>query len=150
MELVSIRRYSTCSSDNVSRNSRRLALLIFLPLLAVRVFFARDRSLFGSIWQARSSLAFFVSSSFCSDEERKWFQDAISANVVDVVQRMKEIALVMGLTEESLLKQGVTVDELASLLEELQEHVEAIDMANGELKRPFFLPSCSLIHEQRG
>ena len=54
--------------------------------------------------------------------------------MVDVVQRMKEIALVMGLSEEALLKQGVTVDELASLLEELQEHVESIDMANGTPK----------------
>lgn len=44
---------------------------------------------------------------------------------------MKEISAVMSVGEEKLLEQGVTVDELASMLEELQEHVESIDMANG-------------------
>lgn len=47
------------------------------------------------------------------------------------MQRMKEISSVMAVGEDKLLAQGVTVDELATMLEELQEHVESIDMANG-------------------
>ncbi|CAI7905508.1 unnamed protein product [Closterium sp. NIES-53] len=65
-----------------------------------------------------------------SDEERQWFNQAMQAAVVDIVQRMKEISMVMAVTEEGLLAQGVTVEEMAGMLEELQEHVESIDMAN--------------------
>ncbi|CAI5504121.1 unnamed protein product [Closterium sp. Naga37s-1] len=65
-----------------------------------------------------------------TDEERQWFNQAMQAAVVDIVQRMKEISMVMAVTEEGLLAQGVTVDEMAGMLEELQEHVESIDMAN--------------------
>ncbi|CAI5511251.1 unnamed protein product, partial [Closterium sp. Naga37s-1] len=65
-----------------------------------------------------------------TDEERQWFNQAMQAAVVDIVQRMKEISMVMAVTEEGLLAQGVTVEEMAGMLEELQEHVESIDMAN--------------------
>ncbi|GJP38115.1 hypothetical protein CLOM_g22556 [Closterium sp. NIES-68] len=65
-----------------------------------------------------------------TEEERQWFNQAVQSAVVDVVQRMKEIGMLMGVTEEGLLAQGVTVEEMAGMLEELQEHVESIDMAN--------------------
>ncbi|CAI5470386.1 unnamed protein product [Closterium sp. Yama58-4] len=65
-----------------------------------------------------------------TEEERQWFNQAMQAAVVDIVQRMKEISMVMAVTEEGLLSQGVTVEEMAGMLEELQEHVESIDMAN--------------------
>lgn len=64
-----------------------------------------------------------------SEEDRKWFEEAAS-NSVDVVKRMKEIAVVMGLPQAQLMAQGVTLEDLEGLLEELQMHVEAIDMAN--------------------
>ncbi|CAI5503882.1 unnamed protein product [Closterium sp. Naga37s-1] len=64
------------------------------------------------------------------EEERQWFNQAMQAAVVDIVQRMKEISMVMAVTEEGLLAQGVAVDELEGMLDELQEHVESIDMAN--------------------
>lgn len=65
-----------------------------------------------------------------SEEERKWFAEAVMSNQLDVIQRMKQIATVMQLSEQQLEESGVTVEELEGLLEELQEHVESIDMAN--------------------
>ncbi|KAL5973389.1 hypothetical protein ACLOJK_030039 [Asimina triloba] len=52
---------------------------------------------------------------------------------LDVVKRMKEITLVMQTPEQVLKAQGVTSADLESMLDELQEHVEAIDMANGKI-----------------
>lgn len=37
-----------------------------------------------------------------SEEDRKWFMEAVQAQTVDVVQRMKEIKLLMDIPEESL------------------------------------------------
>eukprot|EP00252_Welwitschia_mirabilis_P018218 TRINITY_DN4049_c0_g1_i1.p1 TRINITY_DN4049_c0_g1~~TRINITY_DN4049_c0_g1_i1.p1 ORF type:complete len:399 (+),score=116.93 TRINITY_DN4049_c0_g1_i1:258-1454(+) len=65
-----------------------------------------------------------------SEEDRKWFLEAMQAQTIDVVKRMKEITAVMQTPQETLDAQGVTVEELEGLLEELQEHVESIDMAN--------------------
>ncbi|KAL8167910.1 hypothetical protein V2J09_009409 [Rumex salicifolius] len=65
-----------------------------------------------------------------SDEERKWFMEAMQANTVDVVQRMKEITQVMQTPEQILVDQGVTPEDIEDMLDELQEHVESIDMAN--------------------
>ncbi|GBG59918.1 hypothetical protein CBR_g66724 [Chara braunii] len=65
-----------------------------------------------------------------SEEDRKWFQEAMSAQTIDVIKRMKEITMVMNIPSETLQEQGVTVEELESMLEELQDHVECIDMAN--------------------
>lgn len=65
-----------------------------------------------------------------SEEDRKWFMEAMQAQTVDVVKRMKEISLVMQTPEEVLESQGVTSEDIESLLDELQEHVESIDMAN--------------------
>jgi hsp70-interacting protein len=66
-----------------------------------------------------------------SDEERRWFNEAMQSQFLDVIKRMKEIALVMSMPVPVLEAQGVTVEELEGMLEELQEHVESIDMANG-------------------
>eukprot|EP00897_Mesotaenium_endlicherianum_P004971 jgi/Mesen1/4501/ME000023S03872 len=44
---------------------------------------------------------------------------------------MKEIACVMNIPAQQLEEQGVTTEDLEGLLEELQQHVESIDMANG-------------------
>ncbi|KAJ0088849.1 hypothetical protein Patl1_31837 [Pistacia atlantica] len=65
-----------------------------------------------------------------SDEDRRWFMEAMQAQTVDVIQRMKEITLVMQTPEQVLEAQGVTPKDIEDLLDELQEHVESIDMAN--------------------
>ena len=65
-----------------------------------------------------------------SEEERKWFMEAMQAQSVDVVKRMKEITLVMQTPEQVLEAQGVTSADIEDMLDELQEHVESIDMAN--------------------
>ncbi|MCI25035.1 hsp70-binding protein 1-like [Trifolium medium] len=44
---------------------------------------------------------------------------------------MKEITLVMKTPEQELENQGVTPADIEDMLDELQEHVESIDMANG-------------------
>lgn len=56
--------------------------------------------------------------------------EAMQTQTIDVVKRMKEISTVMQAPQEVLEAQGVTVDDMEGLLEELQEHVESIDMAN--------------------
>ncbi|KAK6942983.1 Nucleotide exchange factor Fes1 [Dillenia turbinata] len=65
-----------------------------------------------------------------SEEDRKWFMEAMQAQTLDVVRRMKEITLVMQTPKEVLDAQGVTSADIEELLGELQEHVESIDMAN--------------------
>lgn len=65
-----------------------------------------------------------------SEEDRKWFMEAMQAQTVDVVKRMKEITLVMTTPEDVLQAQGVTPENIEDMLDELQEHVESIDMAN--------------------
>ncbi|CAN8259967.1 unnamed protein product [Cochlearia groenlandica] len=65
-----------------------------------------------------------------SEEDRKWFMEAMQSQTVDVVKRMKEITLVMQTPEQVLEEHGVTPEDIEDLLEELQEHVESIDMAN--------------------
>eukprot|EP00262_Sarcandra_glabra_P016693 TRINITY_DN5524_c0_g1_i1.p1 TRINITY_DN5524_c0_g1~~TRINITY_DN5524_c0_g1_i1.p1 ORF type:complete len:391 (+),score=84.04 TRINITY_DN5524_c0_g1_i1:116-1288(+) len=65
-----------------------------------------------------------------SEEDRKWFMEAMQTQTVDVIKRMKEITLVMQTPEQVLETQGVTSADLEDMLDELQEHVESIDMAN--------------------
>ncbi|KAJ9180693.1 hypothetical protein P3X46_008906 [Hevea brasiliensis] len=65
-----------------------------------------------------------------SEEDRKWFMEAMQAQSVDVIKRMKEITLVMQTPEQVLEAQRVTPADIEDMLEELQEHVESIDMAN--------------------
>jgi hsp70-interacting protein len=65
-----------------------------------------------------------------SEEDRKWFMEAMQAQSVDVIKRMKEITLVMQTPEQVLEAQGVTSADIEDMLDELQEHVESIDMAN--------------------
>ncbi|XP_044511380.1 uncharacterized protein LOC123229549 [Mangifera indica] len=65
-----------------------------------------------------------------SEEDRRWFMEAMQAQSVDVIQRMKEITLVMQTPEQVLEAQGVTPENIEDMLDELQEHVESIDMAN--------------------
>ncbi|KAJ8754184.1 hypothetical protein K2173_002083 [Erythroxylum novogranatense] len=65
-----------------------------------------------------------------SEEDRKWFMGAMQAQTVDVIKRMKEITLVMQAPEHVLEAQGVTPADIEDMLDELQEHVESIDMAN--------------------
>ncbi|AAF14032.1 hypothetical protein [Arabidopsis thaliana] len=64
------------------------------------------------------------------EEDRKWFMEAMQSQTVDVVKRMKEITLVMQTPEQVLVEHGVTPEDIQDLLDELQEHVESIDMAN--------------------
>jgi hsp70-interacting protein len=47
-----------------------------------------------------------------SDEERRWFNEAMQSQVLDVIKRMKEIAMVMSMPVPVLEAQGVTVEEL--------------------------------------
>ncbi|XP_010543280.1 PREDICTED: hsp70 nucleotide exchange factor fes1-like [Tarenaya hassleriana] len=65
-----------------------------------------------------------------SEEDRKWFTEAMQSQTVDVVKRMKEITQVMQTPEQVLEAQGVTPEDIEDMLDELQEHVESIDMAN--------------------
>ncbi|KAK0584378.1 hypothetical protein LWI29_012228 [Acer saccharum] len=65
-----------------------------------------------------------------SEEDRRWFMEAMQSQTVDVIQRMKEITLVMQTPEQVLESQGVTPQDIEDMLDELQEHVESIDMAN--------------------
>ncbi|OWM81800.1 hsp70 nucleotide exchange factor fes1 [Punica granatum] len=65
-----------------------------------------------------------------SEEDRRWFMEAMQSHSVDVMKRMKEITLVMQTPEQVLESQGVTPTDIEGMLDELQEHVEAIDMAN--------------------
>lgn len=65
-----------------------------------------------------------------SEEDRKWFMEAMQAQTIDVVKRMKEITLVMQTPDNVLEEQGVTATDIEDMLDELQEHVESIDMAN--------------------
>ncbi|KAI8015836.1 Hsp70 nucleotide exchange factor FES1 [Camellia lanceoleosa] len=62
--------------------------------------------------------------------DRRWFMEAMQAQTVDVIKRMKDITLVMQTPEQVLESQGVTAADIEDMLDELQEHVEAIDMAN--------------------
>ncbi|EYU41749.1 hypothetical protein ABFS82_10G029700 [Erythranthe guttata] len=65
-----------------------------------------------------------------SEADKKWFKEAMEAQTVDIVKRMKEITLVMKTSKEDLESQGVTDQDIQDMLDELQEHVECIDMAN--------------------
>ncbi|KAH9322375.1 hypothetical protein KI387_017014 [Taxus chinensis] len=65
-----------------------------------------------------------------SEEDRWWFMEAMQAQTVYVVKRMKEITIIMQMPREILEEQGVTIADLEGVLEELQEHVEFIGIAN--------------------
>nr|GEW96990.1 hypothetical protein [Tanacetum cinerariifolium] len=65
-----------------------------------------------------------------SEEDRKWFMGAMQAQTIDVVKCMKDITLVMQTPDNSLEEQGVSASDLEGMLDELQEHVEPIDIAN--------------------
>ncbi|CAL5420156.1 unnamed protein product [Camellia sinensis] len=65
-----------------------------------------------------------------SEEDRRWFTEAMQAQTVDVTKRMKDITLVMQTPKQVLEAQGVTAVDIEDLLDELHEHVESIDMAN--------------------
>ena len=51
-----------------------------------------------------------------SEEDRKWFMEAVQAQSVDVVKRMKEITLVMQTPEQVLEAQGVTAADIEGIL----------------------------------
>ncbi|KAH1039349.1 hypothetical protein J1N35_041092 [Gossypium stocksii] len=65
-----------------------------------------------------------------SEEDKRWFMEAMQSQTVDVIKRMKEITMVMQTPEQVLEAQGVTAADIEDMLDELQEHVESIDMAN--------------------
>ncbi|XWS67098.1 hypothetical protein CRYUN_Cryun05aG0257600 [Craigia yunnanensis] len=65
-----------------------------------------------------------------SEDDRRWFMEAMQSQSIDVIKRMKEITLVMQTPEQVLEAQGVTAADIEDMLDELQEHVESIDMAN--------------------
>lgn len=56
--------------------------------------------------------------------------EAMAANSVDVIKRMKEITEVLKTPQDVLEAHGVTTAHIEGILDELQEHVECIDMAN--------------------
>jgi hypothetical protein len=47
-----------------------------------------------------------------SEEDRKWFMEAMQANTIDVVKRMKEITRVMRTPQDVLQSQGVTPENI--------------------------------------
>ncbi|KAG7560760.1 Armadillo-type fold [Arabidopsis thaliana x Arabidopsis arenosa] len=70
------------------------------------------------------------SSSRLSEEDRQWFMEAMQAHTIDSISRMKVISQIMKMPEQVLEAQGITPDDLEGMLDELQEHVESIDLAN--------------------
>ncbi|URE21513.1 hypothetical protein MUK42_25398 [Musa troglodytarum] len=66
-----------------------------------------------------------------SEEDRKWLVEAMQAPTSDVGKRMKEITLVMRITEDVPELQGIESADIVEMLDELGEHVESIDMTNG-------------------
>ncbi|CAL5365714.1 unnamed protein product [Camellia sinensis] len=50
--------------------------------------------------------------------------EAMQAQTVDVIKRMKDITLVMQTPEQVLESQGVTAADIEDMLDELQEHVD--------------------------
>nr|DAD28250.1 TPA_asm: hypothetical protein HUJ06_029718 [Nelumbo nucifera] len=73
----------------------------------------------------------FIYFLFVSEEDRKWFMEAMQSQTIDIIKRMKEITLVMQIPEQVLESEGVAAVDIEDMLDELQEHVESIDMANG-------------------
>ncbi|KAJ4971269.1 hypothetical protein NE237_004368 [Protea cynaroides] len=69
-----------------------------------------------------------------SEEDRKWFMEAMQTQTIDVIKRMKEITLVMQAPDQVLEAQGVTSAAIEDMLDELQEDVESIDMANALIR----------------
>ena len=55
----------------------------------------------------------------CSEEDKKWFAEAMQAQTVDVIKRMKEISMVMNMPTEVLQSQGVSIEELQGEVVEL-------------------------------
>lgn len=68
--------------------------------------------------KCRFSATVFVSSD-CSEEDKKWFAEAMQAQTVDVIKRMKEISMVMNMPTEVLQSQGVSIEELQGEVLEL-------------------------------
>eukprot|EP00850_Spirogloea_muscicola_P012404 SM000080S22919 [mRNA] locus=s80:101257:107523:+ [translate_table: standard] len=81
-------------------------------------------------WSLSQSAGGAAPQSQLSENDKEFLREALEANIVDVVKRMKEISLVMSIPEEQLQQQGITVEDQEGMLDELQEHVESIDMAN--------------------
>lgn len=52
---------------------------------------------------------------FYSEEDRRWFMEAMQSQSIDVVKRMKEITLVMQTPEQVLEAQGVTPADIEGL-----------------------------------
>ncbi|KAE8692448.1 putative Zinc finger family protein [Hibiscus syriacus] len=84
-----------------------------------------------------------------SEVDRKWFMEAMQSQTVDVIQRMKEITLVMKTPEQELEAQGVTAADIDDMLDELQEHVESIDMANDLHSIGGFVPLLGYLKNSR-
>ncbi|CAA2964305.1 Hypothetical predicted protein [Olea europaea subsp. europaea] len=53
-----------------------------------------------------------------SEQNRKWFMDAMQYEIVDVVKRMKEVIMVMQTPEQVLESQGVTLQDIEDMLDE--------------------------------
>lgn len=51
-----------------------------------------------------------------SEEDRRWFTEAMQSQSVDVIKRMKEITLVMQTPEQVLESQGVTPADIEGTL----------------------------------
>lgn len=50
-----------------------------------------------------------------SEEDRRWFMEAMQAQTVDVIKRMKEITLLMQTPEQVLEAHGVTTADIEGL-----------------------------------
>lgn len=101
-----------------------------------------------------------------SEEDRQWFMEAMQGHTINSISRMKVISQIMKTPEEVLESQGVTSEDLegsllrsdgdysviqntndgfqkllfciwTGVLDELQEHVESIDLANGLISHKY-------------
>lgn len=50
-----------------------------------------------------------------SEEDRRWFMEAMQAQTIDVIKRMKEITLVMQTPQQVLESQGVTPQHIEGM-----------------------------------
>ena len=87
---------------------------------------------------------------FCSEEDRKWFMEAMQANTIDVVQRMKEITQVMKTPEDVLESQGVTPENIEGIVWSmpiLPEPIHSLYRQEGQSSVVNYVPLCLYVQQ---
>ncbi|KAK8950493.1 hypothetical protein KSP40_PGU009935 [Platanthera guangdongensis] len=74
-----------------------------------------------------------------SDEERRWFLEAMGANSVDVIKRMKEITEVMKTPEDVLDAHGVTTAHIEVLASVIRDDIPETSRASYDSQASMFI-----------